>query len=115
MKQGLEKFKTGEWIVEEVPPTIIRDNFVLVKNHYSLISTGTEGGTVKLGKMSLLGKARARPDQAMKVIQVAKTQGLMVAYNAAMRSLEMLLRSLRIVALWREVNIYRKLAKSIKV
>jgi len=89
MKQVLENFKTGECIVEEVPPPIIRDNFVLVKNHYSLISTGTEGGTVKLGKMSLLGKARARPDQAMKVIQVAKTQGLMVAYNAAMRSLEM--------------------------
>ena len=89
MKQILENFKTGECIVEEVPAPIVRDNFVLVKNHYSLISTGTEGGTVKLGKMSLLGKARARPDQAMKVIQVAKTQGLMVAYNAAMRSLEM--------------------------
>lgn len=89
MKQVLENFKTGECFVEDVPTPIVRENFVLVKNHYSLISTGTEGGTVKLGKMSLLGKAKARPDQAMKVIQVAKTQGLMVAYNAAMRSLEM--------------------------
>ncbi len=89
MKQVLENFKTGECVVEEVPPPIVRDDFVLVKNHYSVISTGTEGGTVKLGKMSLLGKARARPDQVMKVMQVAKTQGLMVAYNAAMRSLEM--------------------------
>jgi predicted dehydrogenase/threonine dehydrogenase-like Zn-dependent dehydrogenase len=89
MKQVLENFKTGECVVEDVPPPIVRENFVLVRNHYSVISTGTEGGTVKLGKMSLLGKARARPEQAMKVIQVAKTQGLMVAYNAAMRSLEM--------------------------
>ncbi len=89
MKQVLENFKTGECIVENVPAPIVRDNFVLVRNHYSLISTGTEGGTVKLGKKNLIGKAIARPEQAMKVIQVAKTQGLLVAYNAAMRSLEM--------------------------
>ncbi len=89
MKQVLENFKTGECVVEDVPAPIVRDNFVLVRNHYSLISTGTEGGTVKLGKKNLIGKAIARPEQAMKVIQVAKTQGLLVAYNAAMRSLEM--------------------------
>ncbi len=89
MKQVLENFKTGECIVEDVPAPVVRDNFVLVRNHYSLISTGTEGGTVKLGKKNLVGKALARPEQAMKVIQVAKTQGLLIAYNAAMRSLEM--------------------------
>lgn len=89
MKQVLENFKTGECTVEDVPTPIIRDQFVLVRNHYSLISTGTEGGTVNLGKKNLIGKALARPEQAMKVLQVAKTQGLMVAYNAAMRSLEM--------------------------
>ena len=43
----------------EVPRPVVRPGFVLVRNHYSLISTGTEGGTVKLGKMSLLGKATA--------------------------------------------------------
>ncbi len=89
MKQVLENFNTGECQVEEVPAPAVRDEFVLVRNHYSLISTGTEGGTVDLGKKNLVGKALARPEQAMKVIQVAKTQGLMVAYNAAMRSLEM--------------------------
>ena len=89
MKQVLENFKTGQCDVEDVPAPLVRENFVLVKNHFSLISTGTEGGTVQLGKMSLLGKARARPEQAMKVLQVAKSQGLLVAYNAAMRSLEM--------------------------
>ncbi|MFT5350887.1 MAG: threonine dehydrogenase-like Zn-dependent dehydrogenase, partial [Gammaproteobacteria bacterium] len=89
MKQVLENFKTGECTVEDVPSPIVRDQFVLVKNHYSLISTGTEGSTVNLGKKNLIGKALARPEQAMKVIQVAKTQGLLVAYNAAMRSLEM--------------------------
>ncbi len=89
MKQVLENFKTGACTVEEVPAPINRAGFVLVRNHYSLISSGTEGGTVKLGQMSLLGKARARPEQARKVIQVAKQQGLLTAYQVAMRALEM--------------------------
>ena len=89
MKQVLENFRTGECYVGEVPPPALRKNFVLVRNHYSLISSGTEGGTVKLGKMSLLGKARARPEQLKKVLQVARTQGLAVAWKAAMRTLDM--------------------------
>ncbi len=89
MKQILENLKTGECSVEEVPAPIVKPGFLLVRNEYSLISSGTEGGTVKLGKMSLIGKARARPEQAKKVMQVAKTQGVMTAYNAAMRSLDM--------------------------
>ena len=89
MKQVLENFRTGECYVGEVPAPALRKNFVLVRNHYSLISSGTEGGTVKLGKMSLLGKARARPEQLKKVLQVARTQGIAVAWKAAMRTLDM--------------------------
>ena len=89
MKQVLQNFKTGELKVDDVPAPIVKAGCVLVRNHFSLISTGTEGGTVKLGKMSLLGKARARPEQVKKVIQVARNEGIMTAYNAAMRSLDM--------------------------
>jgi predicted dehydrogenase/threonine dehydrogenase-like Zn-dependent dehydrogenase len=89
MKQVLENFRSGECRVDDVPVPAVSVGCVLVRNHYSVISSGTEGGTVKLGKMGLLGKARARPEQAMKVIQVARTQGIMTAYNAAQRSLEM--------------------------
>ena len=89
MKQVLQNFKTGALKVEKVPAPIVKPGHVLVRNHFSLISSGTEGGTVKLGKMSLLGKARARPEQVMKVINVARSEGVMTAYNAAMRSLDM--------------------------
>jgi len=89
MKQVLEDFRSGECRVDDVPVPTVNEGSVLVRNHYSVISTGTEGGTVKLGKMGYLGKARARPEQAMKVIQVARTQGVLTAYNAAQRSLEM--------------------------
>jgi predicted dehydrogenase len=61
---------------------------VLVRNKASLISKGTEGGTVELGKMSLLGKARARPEQVKKVIQALRTEGLLATVNAVKQTLD---------------------------
>ncbi|MBU2548676.1 MAG: bi-domain-containing oxidoreductase [Proteobacteria bacterium] len=89
MKQVLQNLKTGRISVEEVPRPLVRPGRVLVRNQYSVISTGTEGGTVKLGQMSLLGKARARPEQVRKVINVVRTEGLLTAYQAATRTLSM--------------------------
>ena len=89
MKQILENLRNGDISVDEVPIPTLKPGHVLVRNHYSLISTGTEGGTVKLGKMSLIGKAKARPEQVQKVIKVVRTQGLLTAYRAADRSLDM--------------------------
>jgi predicted dehydrogenase/threonine dehydrogenase-like Zn-dependent dehydrogenase len=88
MKQVLEDLRDGRIWVEEVPPPLLRDECVLVRNRYSLISSGTEGGTAKLGRMGLLAKARARPEQAMKVFQLARTQGPLTAYAIARRALE---------------------------
>jgi predicted dehydrogenase/threonine dehydrogenase-like Zn-dependent dehydrogenase len=88
MKQVLEDLRDGSIWVEDVPPPQLRDEFVLVRNRQSLISSGTEGGTVKLGRMGLLAKARARPEQAMKVIQLARAQGPFTAYAVAQRALE---------------------------
>lgn len=88
MKQVLEDLRDGSIWVEDVPPPQLRDEFVLVHNRQSLISSGTEGGTVKLGRMGLLAKARARPEQAMKVIQLARAQGPLTAYAVAQRALE---------------------------
>ncbi len=48
MKQVLQNFKNGKLKVEDVPAPMVRPGFVLIRNHYSLISTGTEEGTVKL-------------------------------------------------------------------
>ena len=55
MKQVLQHFKTGVISVEEVPVPILKAGCLLVRNKASLISKGTEGGRVQLGKMSLLG------------------------------------------------------------
>jgi polar amino acid transport system substrate-binding protein len=89
MKQVLEDLRSGAISVVEVPAPQLRDGFVLVRNEFSLISSGTEGGTVKLGRMSLIGKALARPEQALKVLKLARAQGVLAAYTAAQRALDM--------------------------
>lgn len=89
MKQILQNIKTGVVSIMDVPVPRLRRGCLLVRNRASLISTGTEGGTVKLGKMSLLGKARARPEQVKKVIQSLRTEGIMATVNAVNRTLDL--------------------------
>lgn len=89
MKQILADLRDGTVQVHEVPVPAPRTGFVLVRNRHSLISAGTEGATLKLGRMSAIDKARARPDQAMKLIELARTQGPLTAYMVAQRALDM--------------------------
>lgn len=89
MRQIVQNFKTGVVSVEEVPIPMLKNGNILVRNKASLISAGTKGGTVKLGKMSLLGKARARPEQVKKVIQTLRTEGVLTTLNAVNRTLDM--------------------------
>jgi predicted dehydrogenase/threonine dehydrogenase-like Zn-dependent dehydrogenase len=68
---------------------VLQEGFVLVRNSYSLISPGTEGGTVKLGKASLLGKAKARPEQVKKVLRSIQSEGLLTTYQFVRNSLDL--------------------------
>jgi predicted dehydrogenase/threonine dehydrogenase-like Zn-dependent dehydrogenase len=61
---------------------------VLVRTEYSLISTGTELMKVSESKMSLIGKARSRPEQVAKVLETAAQQGPVNAYRKAMNRLD---------------------------
>lgn len=89
MKQVLADLRNGEVQVRDVPVPASRPGFVLVRTTHSLISAGTEGSTLKLGRMNPLEKARARPEQAMKLIELARSQGLLTAYKVAQRALDM--------------------------
>jgi predicted dehydrogenase/threonine dehydrogenase-like Zn-dependent dehydrogenase len=88
MKQVTLNMKTGEVEITEVPIPSVKDKEVLVHNEYSLISGGTELSLIQLGKKSLLGKARERPDLASKVISRAKRDGIFTAYQQAMSRLD---------------------------
>ena len=76
MKQVIQNFKSGKLYVDEVSPPALSSGIVLVQNKVSLISTGTEKGTVKVGKASLFGKAKQRPDLVAQVLQNIKKEGL---------------------------------------
>ncbi|MCC7400718.1 MAG: bi-domain-containing oxidoreductase [Chitinophagaceae bacterium] len=76
MKQVVQNFKTGELYVDEVPLPSLSPGLVLVENEYSLISAGTERGTVKVAKANLLGKAKQRPDLVAQVLRNIKKEGI---------------------------------------
>ena len=59
-----------------------------MRSLYSLISTGTELMKVGESKMSLVGKARARPDQVKKVLDNVQQQGALTTYKKAMNRLD---------------------------
>jgi len=81
MKQIAQNYKSGELALLEVPAPAARPGGVLVRTQFSLISTGTEMMKISESKLSLLGKARARPDQVKKVMQSVSQQGLRATYR----------------------------------
>lgn len=76
MQQVIQNFKTGELYVSELPAPSLSVGMVLVENRYSLISAGTEKGTISVAQASLLGKAKQRPDLVAQVIQNMRKEGL---------------------------------------
>ena len=74
--------------VLDVATPALGDGMLLVKNHYSLISAGTEGGTVSTARKSLIGKAKERPQQVKQVIDSLKQQGPANTYKAVMKKLD---------------------------
>lgn len=88
MEQLTQNLKDGHMQLLEVPFPALGPGQVLVRNHYSLISAGTEGKTVKDARLGYIGKARARKEEVKKVIQTAKTLGLMETYRLVMNKLD---------------------------
>ena len=76
MQQLIQNFKTGKLYVDEVSLPSISEGTVLVENKFSLISSGTERGTVKVAKANLIGKAKQRPELVAQVLQNIKKEGL---------------------------------------
>jgi hypothetical protein len=80
MKQLLQNVSTGEITVEEVPAPAGRPRSLLVATRFSVISPGTERAVLEIGRSSLVGKARARPDLVKKVVESARTEGVGATY-----------------------------------
>ena len=88
MKQVAQNYKSGELAVLDVPPPACVRGGVLVRSLYSLISTGTELMKVGEARLSVIGKARARPDQVKKVLESVAQQGAVSTYKKVMNRLD---------------------------
>ena len=76
MLQVIQNYKTGKLTVDEVPDPVLKPGGIIVRNHFSLISAGTERTTVSTAQKSLAGKAKSRPDLVKQVVGVARRDGV---------------------------------------
>ncbi|MFD4258858.1 bi-domain-containing oxidoreductase [Streptomyces sp. NPDC058534] len=88
MKQVVQNYRSGELALLDVPVPGCKPGGVLVRSAYSLISTGTELMKVSEAGMSMVGKARSRPDQVAKVVQSVATNGVPATYRKVMGKLD---------------------------
>ncbi|MFF8196360.1 bi-domain-containing oxidoreductase [Streptomyces bobili] len=88
MKQVVQNYRSGELALLDVPVPGCKPGGVLVRSAYSLISTGTELMKVSEAGMSMVGKARSRPDQVAKVMQSVATNGVPATYRKVMGKLD---------------------------
>ena len=88
MKQVILSYRTGALSVVDIPMPATRTGTVLVRNVNSVVSTGTEKLVTELAQKSLVGKALARPDQVKRVINKARTDGILEAYQQATNRLD---------------------------
>src|ERR1700685_4594508 len=88
MKQIAQNHKSGGLIVLDAPVPSCRPGGVIVQSLFPLISTGAEMMKVQEAGLSMVGKARARPDQVRKVLDTVAQQGAMATYKKVMNKLD---------------------------
>ncbi|MBN8569091.1 MAG: bi-domain-containing oxidoreductase [Ignavibacteria bacterium] len=88
MEQLTQQLKSGHMEVMDVPIPALGSGQLLVRNHYSLISAGTEGKNVSDARLGLIAKARSRKKEVQQVIEMIKTSGFSETYNVVMSKLE---------------------------
>lgn len=88
MKQLTQQLKSGKMEILEVPFPVLGDNHLLVRNHFSVISAGTEGKTVSDARKGYIAKARSRQKEVKQVIEMVKANGLKSTYDFVMNKLD---------------------------
>ncbi len=83
-----QKLSDGSVAVFDAPDPVLAPGFIRVATLFSAVSAGTEGGKVMAGRMSLAGKARARPAQVAQVLEMAGALGLKATYMKVRSRLE---------------------------
>jgi predicted dehydrogenase/threonine dehydrogenase-like Zn-dependent dehydrogenase len=90
MSQLTQQLKSGKMEIVEVPLQEPLPGQVLVRNYYSVISSGTEGKTVSDARKGYVAKARSRKKEVQQVIELIRSQGISAAYKMVMNKLDAL-------------------------
>lgn len=88
MKQILQNARTGGLELIEVPAPSPAEGQVLVRNAFSVMSPGTEKLAMSFARMTLVGKARSRPDLVKQVVRKLRQEGPLPTYRTVMNRLE---------------------------
>jgi polar amino acid transport system substrate-binding protein len=88
MEQLTQQLKSGKMEILEVPFPALNKGYIMVHNHYSVISAGTEGKTVTDARMGYIAKARSRKKEVLQVVDMVKSDGLLPTYKLVMNKLE---------------------------
>ena len=88
MKQVLQRARTGEVVVEDVPAPQLLPGCVLVRIAASVVSAGTERASSEFARKNLLQKASSRPDLVREVISKVRRDGLFSAIQAVRSRLD---------------------------
>ena len=88
MKQVTQNYYSGDLKVEELPLPVVRKGWILVGNHVSLISAGTEKSSVNLAQKNLVGKSLERPEMAKKVFAQIRKDGVVDTVKLVLNRLD---------------------------
>ncbi len=88
MKQIVQNPGSGKLELVEVPVPALAPGLVLVRNHFSVVSPGTEKTAIDFARKSLLGKARSRPDLVRQVLRKVVQEGPLPTVRAVMNRLD---------------------------
>jgi predicted dehydrogenase/threonine dehydrogenase-like Zn-dependent dehydrogenase len=88
MKQVVQNARTGALEIIKVPVPSAAPGQILVRNHFSVVSSGTEAMSLEFARMSMLGKARSRPDLTRQVMRKMKEEGPLATYRTVINRLD---------------------------
>lgn len=82
------RFNDGSVSLIDAPAPALLPGSIRVRTLWSAVSPGTEGNKIVTGQKSLLGKAKARPDQVRQVLDMVRSVGLKATIQKVRSKLE---------------------------
>ncbi len=76
MKQVIQHLRSGSTEIAEIPIPKVTYGTILIKSHYSLLSSGTEKMLLDFGKAGYISKARQQPDKVRLALSKMKNDGV---------------------------------------